>query len=1510
MTTPTDVPLFHRLVLLAERVTPGRRAGERDLAELVELLPGFTARSPEETLFLAGLYQRHGPRLGGWRPPSWRGAELPPSVRIALLRAELLNDPGLLAEVPPGELLYQAVGGADLTSAPHRPARLVAALTDSGDPVLRAEGLRLARQGLHAGLLAPTPVRERLAALLAGGSADVAAAALAELARPWAALHPLPHGLLTPFLDAGAAAAHPVAAAAALAAAARHGHGDLLRQTAGNPGLPPPLRRQAMELLGDVAERGDIAELTAVAAQDPLLLGGPAVTCLRGLHRRGHFADERAVRAVVALALADHTIAPAEIATVLYTCRRAMLRTLLDAAAGHPSWPRRLALLVALAAQGPGDLPIGAEITRLLPPAPDPGPFLHAIRELRHADAEEAVIALLPAAPAAALNALEAIGGARTAAALAEGLGLSADAPPDGAGSVIAPHLRAVRDRALELLWHLSHEPHARQRILVRLDPADLPARIATDLGAPDERELALLRSHLDPARPVDALCRLAAHGSTGTLPLITDLLLAAVRDLAASREPHRAPERAGGESPTGEPVVPQEVVDALYALGCRLHQRGKIRPSCLLDAPGAPEAGHALVAAVALDLLDRPGLSGGEQSILLELLLRAPAGRTRPRVHRLLRSRDPQVRKRVIALLAQDPTGDGPQALSATLITLTAAQDVQTVRQALLALGHAGATWACAAIASCLDHPNMNVKKTAAEALVRAGTPAAAPALLRWLGRHDNPGLRAALADALRAVLGDAYAATLLAAAERAEDTRTRDLLLAGLDGALPAHSVLALEGQRFPAAQALLALVQAGRVRLASGTAEDLAPTHADGRTAVPEPGPDRREADADAMTLLTGGWDPSVARRIARRPEPPSPARLRELRPMLADWLRLAGSAPTVRSRVLRFTLRLCPQPWADGERAVFARYATVLLDGLADPAGGNGHDLVTLLEAVVPDLPTVGRLAAADAVRALPAGAMSGRSTLPLLRRCGAVPVRADLDRALAEVRLGADPWQAETAVLRDAFAVPPPSAARTGAGDGPSEAWRAALRAAVRSPGALEAFRRRAGNGAPGSRGVLAGLIDAYTSADPKVRVALLDWMTCLQPLDAPPWTVGESAAAPAGTQRVVRVEDLDQPRSGAQRERLLAMLESDDPERRDAAARALSTWPEPATARHVLRAFLSGRVTVAPTAGHARELNAMSETELRSAGIRPDRVVRAVRLLDDPGDRSRLLPLLLNWWEHGPPSLRPEVRRALGDIPADTLAAALTDRLEAGASGFLDLLAGRPLLSTPALVRVRRRLRAEGRDDLAGELLLVGGPLRGADAERHDAAAVAELRERATSPRSASPRPSRAELRAELLDLARTGSPEGIRRALTRLAEEHPGPDPDEDPELRAVIGTLLKDPRPGVRLHAHRTSRAMLDRTAYLHHTAVLLDDPQPDVARMAIRTLCHAHWEPAVPAVVGLLQHAHPVVRRAAGEGLALMPGPAATALRRAAGHARPDRRRLYEDVLQRIVTSTGGG
>ncbi|TDC93822.1 HEAT repeat domain-containing protein [Actinomadura sp. 7K507] len=1308
-------------------------------------------------------------------------------VQIGRLRSGIAGRPGRLREEPPGELLYQAVHGIGALDVDD-PEPLVAELAGRADSVLRAEAFRIAREALHSALLAPARARTIFERLVR----DVPEA-LGELAEPWAALDPLPPQRTRRLLEAGPAAAIEVAA--------RHGHRDILTGVAADPGRPPVLRRRALELLGGLATREDVGELVAVAARDPLLLAGPAVACLAGMHRRGHFPAGRDVPAIVGLALADHRVPAGDLATVLYSRRHETLREL---TAGEGDWPRRLDLLAALDEQGVPGLEIGDAVAEAACRSADPAPFLRTIRRLRHTAAEETVLRLLPRSPREALGALEAVGGARTVTVLRDGLGL------DGGG--IAPHLRPFRHQALELLWHLTGDAEARRAVLDRLDPRDVPPRIADDLGGPDPRELALLRANLDPEDPAGALRRLARNGDATTLPAIADLLLRVVSD---------------EETPDLD-----EALTAVRELGGRLFRRGALRPRCLLDAADEAEAGDAVLADLVLGLLDRPGLGPAELTALLDVLRRAPYRRTRARVHPLLRHRDRHVRGRVIAVLAGD--GGDARALSASLIPLTAAGDAQTVRQALLALAEARAAWAAPAIAACLDHPNMNVKKTAAVALAQAGAPEAVPKLLEWLGAHDNPGLREALTGALRAILGDAFAATVLAAADHAADPA---LLLRSLDGVLGARQAAVLARRGITV------------------------------RAKEPSPVP---EVDV----LLDHGWDSGVARRVVdayeREPRTPPYA---PLRPMLVRWLDMAAFDP----RAFKLITGICPPPWTDAELEVFARSAGVLTGGLAFP--GVREWLLRLLLEVVPRAGPAGRLEVAERVRRLELG----RPALVLLHLCGATPTRDDLDRVLAVAGRAEPPAREVESVLREAFGQEPVEG---------SAPLREELGREVRDADSLRRARTR--TDAP-SRDVLDALISVFPQAPADARDVLLDWMVELQPLGAPPWTLAERSRRRVPDARTPRPGDLDQPRSDAQRRRLLEMLGDAQAERRDTAARTLLGWPEPRTRLAVLGAYLHGRADLTVTRALARALDDAAPADLDGDDETIERFARlAVHL--EPAALDRFVPTLLAAWERGGAAARDASAQALRGASPDVVAGAISGRLASGAWGFLDLVARRPLLRTPELDGVLQRLHGEGRDDLADTLILETGPLRDPGAAVQDEDTLKSLRERRTGSLG---EPSRAELFRQ----ARDGGPKQIRRALTTLAERHEEARADPDPELAELLAELIAHRETKVRLHAHRLSRRVLDRPGYLEQTARLLDDPEPDVVRAAIRTLGHAPWEPAIPGLVALLAHSREPVRAAAAAALVTIGAPAVPALRHAEGRARPDRRHRYTTVLEEI-------
>lgn len=821
----------------------------------------------------------------------------------------------------------------------------------------------------------------------------------------------------------------------------------------------------------------------------------PFVACLRAMHRRGHFVRADDVPAVIEIALADYRVSTADVAIVLFTVRHEALRVLTAVADDDPHEARRVELLRALAAQGAPDLPVGEVLTARLAGSTRPEPILSVLRELRYREAEDAVLATVPRAPRAALRALEAIGGARTVEALREALGVT---DPDG---VVAPYLRPVAGLALEVLWHLTDDPAARRTLRARLNRRGLPERVAADLGIPDPDELAVRTSALDVLRPGVALCRLAEHGDARSIPVLADLLLRVVSDLVANR----------GEE-AAEPVVPGQVYQAIGDLGERLYRRRALRPVCLLDASSPEAAREALVVDLTLGLSERSGVTDAELAVLLELLGRVPSAHVKDRVHHLIRHRDPHVRKHVIALLAHDADLDAARSLSASLIPLTSAADPQTVRQALLALGHARARWAGEAIAACLDHPVMNIKKTAAQALIDTGTPAQVPALLRWLGRHDNPGLRESLTRALRFILGrKAYAVCVLSAAERATDARERGLLLDALSGELSVPAVAALVRRGSPLAELLLTRLARGTTRLKRGRLRDLTAEFAAYDIALPEPAVGE-DADAgtrvDLITLARKGEradhdDARAVLRLAARSGDLAVGQRADLRQALPRMLAVARDRPADRATVLRLVLEVCPAPWSAAELGAFADAYDVLAAELG-AVGGVGE----VLEGIADTLSEVAAFVLAARVRALPARSFAGRARLAVLWGCGAVLTRDDVDRALSGARPGPNPWEAEVEVLRVVF-VPVAGADSAGAdaagadaagadaataepdrraGESDSAvgcvaprdrrvaavdtdasarvaAWRSALDDAVRSLPAFVAFRARAGAGA-------------------------------------------------------------------------------------------------------------------------------------------------------------------------------------------------------------------------------------------------------------------------------------------------------------------------------------------------------------------------------------------------------------------------------------------------------------
>jgi HEAT repeat protein len=149
---------------------------------------------------------------------------------------------------------------------------------------------------------------------------------------------------------------------------------------------------------------------------------------------------------------------------------------------------------------------------------------------------------------------------------------------------------------------------------------------------------------------------------------------------------------------------------------------------------------------------------------------------------------------------------------------------------------------------------------------------------------------------------------------------------------------------------------------------------------------------------------------------------------------------------------------------------------------------------------------------------------------------------------------------------------------------------------------------------------------------------------------------------------------------------------------------------------------------------------------------------------------------------------------------------------------------------------------------------------------------------------------------ADLLRAVATGTIDEARKALTALARA-------PDPAVVALLHEHLGHAQPRMRLHAHRLLRGCEARDAYLAATMRLVDDPIDDVRRTAIRTLGFARFAPAAAALVDHLLDPSAVVRRAAEEALLYLGDASRGPLRRALAAARPDRRAVYERIIDQL-------
>jgi len=922
-------------LLEALPVTLGACAPETHvlLAELARLLPAEIPLSR-----LACLTEGKGPR--------------PLDAEATWLGTEVLREPATLVLHPGGALLLRAVQTLSPAEAPD-PEALVAALCSHPSPDVQRVGLRQLGDALGTGLVTLTTALTLAVRALEASDPRVALQATELLAEPWASrpeLLPTVRPLQTLL------GRSERLATAALRALARQGESATLRRVLEDVRQWRSSRREAMALLAPFAGQEELRLALLVSREDPLFFGPTCAALLQTLYRRGVRCEPDDVPLVRELFLASPGTSPEVVAEVLSLRQREYVDPLWSLPPSDPDFLRHLALLRELE---------GAEALSLLrsllvrPDARALWPeVIEALGHQGHETAEEDLLACFESEPWACINALRQVGGARTVAFLRAHPGLR----DSEAGQDDAVMWRA---EALDLLAALddalSSSPSSRA-VLASLQP------VFDDATFAEVSRIALHAWH--PLR-LQAIGQLGLEARQRTLVPLGELLLEADEHVRAAAH------------------------EAIASVGRGLQSSGRARPQRLFIRTSGDETGALLLTECLLNPLQRTDLSDAQ----LERVLGQLAGRKHPslarRVRRFLRHGSVQVQKLALECLA----GCGDARAVAWLVPFARSEDIYRLRQALTGLGVFKVEWAVPLVAAGLDHPNMNIKKAAAEALANMGSgwPAPVTALLGWLRRHDNPGLRRSLVRALRAACGRGYVATVLEALREAASPREQGLLCEALSEVLSPEALVALLRRGAPSARVLNDAVRGGVLVLEPEALDALdvllrrhGLTHWIPATSVdPEQARRLRERRLDAdlawMDDLLSSGDGAA------------------LEAAEADFMKLLSEAATM--------------GLSDTWVAILRRHLDVTRGLLDSPEPALRRLACSLLEALSGRLSEPERIGVlADVRRALSIARLEPQEALTLMHRLGAVPSlgEARMASAMPEERVAL--WGAERLVL--------------------------------------------------------------------------------------------------------------------------------------------------------------------------------------------------------------------------------------------------------------------------------------------------------------------------------------------------------------------------------------------------------------------------------------------------------------------------------------------------------------
>jgi HEAT repeat protein len=874
-----------------------------------------------------------------------------------------------------------------------------------------------------------------------------------------------------------------------------------------------------------------------------------------------------------------------------------------------------------------------------------------------------------------------------------------------------------------------------------------------------------------------------------------------------------------------------------------------------------------------------------------------------------------------------------------------------------LMALGRTCSKGLAVEIATWLDSSNMNIKKTAADALAVAGTAAVVSRLLYWLARHDNPGFQTALLAALKTLLGTAFCSVLVDELAVAAEPRAQELLATALHSMLSADEWAAILHVRAPTSQhaghwcsLVVRKILAGQLAFRAGTLLDFDVALRRRNMVIPIP-----EASLDAKA--SDAW---------RTPALRSGAALREI---------LRSS--TVAVGALESTLMELQKANVDGALIVVAleRWEVhTMMDWYPELSEAARAGALQVL--AVSKLDPVTRLRATRFLYQPP-----NNKVPPELMICRAETMSSNFARTLLDWPTASVREASAKMLLLENGAEYTHIGAEFASGVIDNMLRRDEVDACFewcRKHDKLAALVRstRIVHGA--ARAL--ELVKRWTDTSPATLRTLLPEVTRLGGIaEQEVMRLAQNAAIPLDL-RVNALAALQSTGAIAQwRTELQYLVQHEHAVVREQAAHALLEIGSDEDRKWIFAAYADGRfresfmVSIVHADGPVlRGLTATSEGAT---------LIRIVRLVSRSIE-TQYIRCLIDLWKRDDAELKKHCRDALRTIPVAQILAFAIDELDGGVSAILDVVGAtrtmpRPLVARfvvgdAAWTRFATRvaggsiLHAPGLSDLLLPTLSAGGAWQASlpliallsdwtDPAKQDSLVNAltlllktPVRAQALTVFLAATAEQPADIRARLLNrialstdldaiaalvdlvlsdsalrkllspsihtavdqqmtAALGGDPERARRVLSHLST---GAKTNvERVAFVEVLERALLHRSPRVRMHAHRLLRTHAERPRYLAATRPLLQDSDSSTVRTAIRVLAFGGDIASVEDIARHLSHRQSQVRDAARDGLLQLGSRAVSALQLSMRKARPDRREPYAQVLASIQAALAG-